>query len=123
MHKHKANLQEFLDKVPVYTKITFVKQENTGEIDVAGCPIPKRIVITISFGETGFGFGEIAIIQDEAGQVFLDTESMSKKTVLHLLGRLIEGAIDDRDEDPERHRKYNEVMQRTCGDSCKVCNP
>lgn len=79
-------------------------------------------VIVIDFSEKGFGFGEIAFYQTSDG-LFLDTECMSKERVMHFLKKLVDSAILDTDNDPDRHLRYNEVRGRRCGVGCNVCNP
>jgi hypothetical protein len=54
--------------------------------------------------------------------VFLDTEHISLDRVKHYFEALLDKAILDTDNDPERHRLYNQVMGRQCGDSCQVCS-
>lgn len=83
---------------------------------------PERVSLVLAFSESGFGFGEIAIVQTVDG-VFLDAEYMSVERVKRYLSALIDKAITDTDKDPERHALYNKVMGRSCGPGCKVCRP
>lgn len=43
--------------------------------------------------------------------------------MIKYLTTFVENAITDGDEDPDKHRKYNEVMGRRCGEHCAVCHP
>jgi hypothetical protein len=79
-----------------------------------------RIVVVLEFSEKGFGFGEITIVQTSAG-VFVDTEYMNLDRVKRYLAMLLDKAITDTDEDPERHALFNREMNRTCGSSCMIC--
>lgn len=120
-------LEEILSGVPDYVEVRWAASEyepekGEGGEPSAGAPVRlKSASIGIAFGERGFGFGEIAIKQDADGQVFLDTESMGKEAAAHFLMKLLASAIDDKDQDHERHKKFNAAFKRTCGPACKVC--
>jgi hypothetical protein len=83
---------------------------------------PEMVVVGLQFSESGFGFGEITIKQTAQG-VFLNTECMSSERVKKYLAALVDSAITDNDQDPEKHALYNEVMKRGCGPRCRVCFP
>jgi len=83
---------------------------------------PEEVVVVIQFSESGFGFGEVVIKQTPQG-VFVDTECMSLERVKKYLAAIVDSAITDNDQDPDKHALYNEVMMRGCGQRCRVCFP
>lgn len=83
---------------------------------------PDEVVVSIEFSESGFGFGEVTIKQTPQG-IFVNTECMSLERVKKYLAALVDSAITDNDQDPEKHALYNEVMRRGCGPRCRVCFP
>ena len=82
---------------------------------------PKKATLVIAVSEPDWGFGEFAFVQDETGQLFLDTECSGRERVQEMVAAWISSAIIDSDQDPDKHRRYCEVMQRTCGDGCEIC--
>jgi len=115
----KPTLEECLGGLETSTTLSWARQENTGERDESGLEIPKRISVGFHFSEKNYGFGDISIVW-EAGQIFIDSEYMPAAKVKEILGRVIDHAIFDWDKDPERHRRYSQVMRRTCGQHCKL---
>jgi hypothetical protein len=107
-------LKEIMGSMPTRTSLTFASFESTGKED----EVPKRISAVFSFSKQGFGFGEVAVVTDADGQTYIDSESMNKETLAGIFQALLDDAIFDTDEDPERHRKYDLVMGRQCGRSC-----
>jgi len=83
---------------------------------------PEKVVFMLQFSESGFGFGEVTIKQTSQG-VFVNTECMSLERVKKYLAALVDSAITDNEQDPEKHALYNEVMGRGCGPRCRVCFP
>lgn len=118
MADDKPSLEEILNSMPSYQRITFAKFESTGQVDEAGAAVPKRIVVVMSVGKKGWGFGEMSFIVNEQGQLFIDAETSSRETVKEFLGRMVDEAILDSDPDPEKHRLYNE---NTGVISCGCC--
>jgi len=78
-----------------------------------------RQTVTLDFSQTGYGFGEVTFVETLDG-LFVDTERMGAAKVLELVQVMLDRAVLDVDEDPERHRRYNEAIGRTCG-ACPVC--
>jgi hypothetical protein len=78
-----------------------------------------RQTVTLDFSQKGYGFGAVTFVETVDG-LFVDTETMGTEKVIELLRLMLERAVLDVDQDPERHRQYNEVMGRACG-SCPVC--
>lgn len=116
------SLKELMDKMPTAVSLGYARSEPSAEpSEEDPCPPPKEVVVVLSFSEKGFGFGEVTVVQTAEG-VFLDTECMSLERVKRYFAALLDQAITDGDEDPEKHRLYNRVMQRTCGDHCGVCH-
>lgn len=105
-----TTLDKILDATPTSVSIDWVMARPDG-----------RLSIGIAFSEQGFGFGEITLVQTPQG-LFLNSECMRLETVKRFIDKLLEGAIADYDKDPERHKKYNEVMGRQCGEGCKICH-
>jgi hypothetical protein len=83
---------------------------------------PEEVVVVFQFSETGFGFGEITIVQTQKG-VFVDTECMGREKVQQYLSAFLASAILDTDVDPEKHALYNEERGSRCGGGCRVCFP
>jgi hypothetical protein len=103
-------------------KLSYANQKNSTKVDELGRPVPERIEIVFSFDDPYFGFGEIRLVQDK-DQVFVDAEHMSLDRVTRYLCNFLESAITETDEDSVRHRKYNNVMLRSCCSDCEVCYP
>jgi len=116
-------VRELLRQVPSYAYFCWARQEANDDAGLAPIPMPRKLSIGLAFGEPGFGFGEFTFVQDLEGQVYIDTECTSRKTLQRMLSRLLESAIFDTDQDPERHRKYNANRGRRCARSCAVCFP
>lgn len=110
--------QRILDSCSDHVSLSFGRAERPIP---GGFPEYERVVAVFSFSQKGFGFGEFAIVQD-GDQAFVDTEHMSLDRVKGFISRLLDGAILDTDDDPTRHRLYNERMGRRCGGGCKVCH-
>jgi len=115
-------LKDIFDKVPNYTQIRFASCE-LHEDDTEGMRLPKKATLVIAFGKPGFGFGEFTFVQDSDGKLYLDTECSNRETVIECLAQLVNEAIVDWDQDPIKHKKYNEIRGRRCGELCKVCFP
>jgi ribosomal protein L7/L12 len=102
------------------TSLSGAYQINSGETDEnTGLPVPKRIGVTVSFAEQGYGFGEMLIVQ-QGGKTFIDSENTEPEHVKQILGRLVDGAIFDWDDEPEKHRAWSEAIGRSCGQNCKL---
>lgn len=84
---------------------------------------PKQAVVVFRFSEPGYGFGEFTFKQDEHGQLFINTERTDMAHMQAMFTAWTETAITDCETDPERHRRYNEFMQSTCGERCEICYP
>jgi len=108
------NVQEIVEEIPTTTQLTFARFEGTGEEDEIGFEIPKKVVAVFSFSKKNFGFGDITLVRDENGQMYVDSERISKETVLEIFKDLFDEAIFDWEEDPEKHRRYHEVMGGWC---------
>lgn len=83
---------------------------------------PERATLVLGVSSPKWGFGEFTFIQDEKGQLYLDTECSSVDTVIEALAEWIKGAITDHNQDPEKHKRYNEVRGSVCGEHCKICH-
>lgn len=118
-------LKDLFGELPSYTQLTFGnhKYDMEAEPGPDGQHPLKEAVAVFSFCEKGFGFGELTLVVDAQGQHYLDTESTNLKRVRELLLRVLDTAILDTDMDPEKHRRYNAQMGRTCGSDCPVCHP
>lgn len=119
-----SDLHEVLKGLPTRVRLTYAacKQGlHEGGTDPGG-PEVEEVVLVLEFSESGFGFGEITIVQTQDG-VFVDTECMSLERVKKYLGALVDSAVTDNDQDPVKHARYNEVMRRGCGPRCRVCFP
>jgi hypothetical protein len=119
------DVQALFDQMPDHTSLSFARGDfappaNDEEEDF---PKPLRLVAVFSFAETGFGFGEITVVTGPDGRTYMDTEYTDKETVKRILGRLVDTAVTESDQDPAAHKKYNEIMGRTCSERCKVCHP
>lgn len=99
-----------------YTKGT--PKEGEHELDAE----PEHVMFSIGFSEKGFGFGEVTFQQTPKG-LFLDTECMDPERVKRYLCMLVDKAIKDTDEDPEKHALFCEQWSRVCGPRCAVCYP
>lgn len=117
-----ADLKKILDSCPSYCEIGYARSDMK-DPDEHGMKRPDRAVVVLSVGKTGWGFGEFSFVQDENGKLFVDTECTSLKTAIGIITEWLGTATTDWDEDPEKHKRYNEVMQRSCGERCKVCYP
>lgn len=117
----KEELMAILDEMPSYVRPSFAKFESEGE-DEGGFPVPKQVVYVLDVGKKGWGFGEITIITDATGQTFIDGERTSRETIKEFLCALVDGAILDTDEDPEKHRAYVKATNTQCGEWCKTCS-
>ena len=82
----------------------------------------ERKTVVFDFSVTGFGFGELTLVQEPSG-LYVDSECILQAGVNNLLRLMLETATYDTDKDPIKHRRYNEAMHRTCGESCRVCHP
>lgn len=114
--------KKILDATPAYVQIRYASSEHD-PADVDMLKLPTRASLVIAFGEPGFGFGELTFVQDDTGQLFLDTEHTNKKTVKEFLSKWVDSAFLDTEDDPMKHARYNEVRKRTCGASCRICHP
>lgn len=116
------NIQEFLDKVPDYVKIIHASQELHPTPDEPDFALPKRAVVVLAVGRSGWGFGEITIIAED-GQIFIDAEMSGRETVKEFLNTLVAEAILDSDIHPDEHKLYNRVHGRQCSERCQICYP
>jgi hypothetical protein len=113
-----SKFETILSKVPSHVSLDHAFTESgDGEDDP-----PKRVSIILQFSESGFGFGEIVIIQTPAG-VFIDTERTSLDRVKRYMNALLDSAILDTDQDPERHALFNKERGQWCGKGCVMCYP
>lgn len=110
-------MKEILARLPTKVSLGYASSEPGEPIDEAP---PKKVVVVLQFSEKGFGFGEVTIQQTPEG-VFLDTECMSLDRVKGYFNALLDAAITDRDDDPERHALYNRVTGRSCNSACPAC--
>jgi hypothetical protein len=126
-----SEFEKILDGLPTSVSLAFASSkfkqaENTkplsdGEFEEHDDSPPEDVTVVLQFSEKGFGFGEIAIRQTPEG-VFLDTEYMNLEKVKKYVNLLLDQAVLDIDQDPQRHILYNRVMGRSCG-NCIICNP
>lgn len=119
-NKDKNDLDKILDSFPTSCKIDYahcISNEN----DEYGIEPPDKATVVLSVSKTGWGFGQFAFVQDKDGQLYINTECSNLETVIEAVTNWIKSGITDWDDDPERHKRYNEVMKRSCGDWCKVC--
>lgn len=108
-------IKHFLNSLPMVVDLTY------GDSAKKGRPTQGHDVIAcFSYSEPGYGFGEFSLRQTEEG-LFLDTEISGPERVKKYLEWLVDNAILDTDQDPERHLLYNKVMGRSCGEECEVC--
>ena len=89
---------------------------------VEGQEEPERVCSVIQWSMKGVGFGELTIVQTPKG-VFMETECMGPAFVKEVFLMLANVAILDTDKDPEKHKLYNEAMQRECSEDCRICYP
>ncbi len=122
MNEQADKLTAILNTVPTAVRLTYASMDPQPKTE-EDMDAPADIVVTLSFSEKGFGFGEVSLMADKDGRTIIDTEHMGKAKALKYLSRLIEEAIDDVDQDPERHALYNEIRGRKCGDGCRACFP
>lgn len=120
MADEKSYLEEFIEKVDNCCRISYANSEFDQPPEVYG-EIPDKAVFVLHVSRKGWGFGEFAFAQDEDGQLYIDTEC-SPSILKQVINDWIDSAILDTDEDPEKHRKYNQVRGRHCGEGCKVCD-
>lgn len=83
---------------------------------------PDEVCAVLQWSAKGVGWGELTIVQTPKG-IFMDTECMGPIFVKEVLLMLTEGAVLDTTRDPEKHKLYNEIMQRDCGENCRICYP
>lgn len=110
-------MQEILDGVKTYQRITYVNSEPSGEVDETGLSVPRRIVVVMSVGKKGWGFGEFTFVTNKEGRLFVDGEGSPREEIVAAFKRMLDGAVLDSDEDPEKHRLYNEnsgVLSCSC---------
>ena len=115
---------DIVANIPAYCEIRYANTiyDETKTIEYTGEPLLKRASIVLAVGKPGWGFGEFTFIQDENGKLFLDTECSKVDTVIEALTEWIKGAITDHDQNPENHKRYNEVRGSICGEHCKICH-
>lgn len=116
------DIKKILDGFPSYCEIRYARSDENKN-DEHGMSTPEKAVLVLSVGKKGWGFGEFSFVQDENGKLFVDTECTSLETAVGIITDWLKTATTDWEEDPEKHKRYNEVMQRSCSDRCKVCNP
>ena len=112
------DLEKVLATLPNAVNLSYGRTDGGSDEDPS--VTPDRVVASFNFSEPGFGFGEVTIVQTAEG-VFLDAERMSLGRVKRYLSALVDSAISDSDEDPDRHALYNRVMGRRCSDACQAC--
>jgi len=122
-------LEQVLADLPTKVTLTYasykpgVPAEPEGSVHLAiDDPPPEEVALVLQFCEPGFGFGEVTLVQTAEG-VFIDTERTNLKRVKKWFCALIDSAIPDWEQDPERHALYNRVMRSECGSACRVCYP
>lgn len=83
-----SGIRRLLNSVRTYTKIEFFEGE-------------QKFGFIIPFGETGFGFGEMAFVVDkETGEAKFDNEEMRMDTCLTLLRRVVGATVTVPREEP-----------------------
>lgn len=102
--------------------LTYARAERDEATPVEELATYKEIVVVLHFAESGFGFGEVTIVQTPAG-LFMDGEYMDDDRIKKYLCKLVDNSVREYDKDPERHALYNREMGRSCGEGCKVCYP
>jgi hypothetical protein len=114
--------QDILDSFP--TKVYLAGAHcNYGEApDGDEIDVPDKVVVCLNFSEVGYGFGGITILQNKNG-IFINTECTNMERVKKYFMTLLDQAITDLDRDPERHARYCEAMDSSCGPACRVCFP
>jgi len=115
------DLHEIISTFPQGVKIAYVRQENSNEVDEQGCPIPEKVVVNISFCGPDWGFGDFTFIQKRGEPLCIVNEGSSQWNILEVLKLLVSEALLDSETDPEKHRKWKEIVQARCGDSCPIC--
>jgi hypothetical protein len=122
-------LRAIFDKMPDAIRLTYARQDDAVGPDGkpvtdpdTGDTVPERVTAVIAFSESGFGFGDIAIVADRDGQTYIDGEGMPRWKIKELLGRLVDSAILDTDPDVNLHAKYKQAMGQQCGLGCPACH-
>jgi len=110
------DVQEVFDGLPTRVSLRFARFK-PGDGEEAP---PAEVVVVFAFSERGFGFGEVTLKQTPEG-VFLDTECMSAERCKKYLSALVDSAIADTEDDPDKHALYNRVMGRRCAENCAAC--
>lgn len=111
------HFQQILDSVsPLNVVLAYGSGERPDE-QTGDC---EEAAAVFAFAEKGFGFGEITVVQ-RGGKMFVDTECMSREKVKFYLNAMIDQAVCDIDDEPEKHRAYSEATGRSCGPGCTVC--
>jgi hypothetical protein len=118
---HQHDLDLLLSQFPTSVRLSYGAAKGGPTARDPG-KVAERVVAMFQFSEKGFGFGEITIMQTKEG-CFIDTEHMSRETVKRFLGALVDGAVTDTDDDPEKHLLYNQEAGRRCGAHCRICYP
>ena len=95
----------------IEVRLTFAYHNEPGESEDE----PTEFGAVFSFSDSSFGFGQLILKQTPKG-VFLDTECMSRERAKKYLAHLIDSAITDTEEDPEKRQLFDEAMGR--GDFC-----
>lgn len=117
-------LKEIMDTFPTEVALSYAAYEKgtpkEGEHEFEAAP--NHVMFSLCFSEKGFGFGEVTFQQTPAG-LFLDTEYMDPERVKRYLCMLVDKAIKDTDEDPEKHKLFNREWRRECGPHCTSCFP
>lgn len=116
--EREKRFQEIVDGMPTHVLPSFARMSEVKDVEDA----PDEIVMGFSVSEKGWGFGEFVIALRQ-GKVFIDTEYEGGERIVEFVKRMVASAVLDTDQDPERHKLYNEVMGRRCGESCGVCHP
>lgn len=114
-------LQKFFDSLSTHVCLGYAHSEYPEGVEPLG-ETPDKVVVVLGFSEKGFGFGEVSFVQTKEG-LFLDTEDMGPEKVKKYLSLLVDQAILDTDEDPEKHLLYNKVRNSVCSEHCKICHP
>lgn len=110
----KPDLQRVLDGFPDDVKLSYASMMGVPGED------PDEVILIVSFSERGYGFGEIAIVQTPEGTI-IDAETASLARVKKYFDALLDNAILDTDMDPTRHKLFNRIRGRRCGELCEVC--
>ena len=115
------DLDEIMDGFSTGVSLSYARSTFPEGADPLEDP-PSEVVLCLQFSEKGFGFGEVTLKQTPEG-VFLDTEHMSLKRVKRYFEMLLDSAITDTEQDPEKHALYNKVTGTRCGEQCILCHP